>query len=200
MWEYPRICSNYPQTAIQLVSGYAETRQQGDATQELEQNLLHKPIAARRLLLRVRKLLDELQLKKAEKKPTVMIVDDDEDVRQLYRINLGKLGYNTLDASNGEQAIDQYQQSLDRNDPIDVIILDLTIPGGMGGMETAQCLRSMNTHAKLIVSSSDTCSQVMTNYEKYGFQGALEKTFNKNQIQDVLNQVLSSYDEPLNLD
>jgi CheY-like chemotaxis protein len=126
------------------------------------------------------------------RKPTVMIMDDDENIRTLFAINLKKLGYNTVSASSGEKAVTLYRQSLQSDHPIDVCILDLTIPGGMDGQQTAQQLLAIDAHAKLIVSSGNSFSPVMTDCQAYGFRGAIEKTFDRKKMQQLLTQVLSS--------
>ena len=75
---------------------------------------------------------------------------------------------------------------------IDLIILDLSIPGsGIDGVETAQQLLAMNPDVKLVVSSGDSYGEIMKNYRHHGFSGALEKNFDRAEIQRVLDEVLS---------
>ncbi|MCG6970529.1 MAG: PAS domain S-box protein [Gammaproteobacteria bacterium] len=187
-----KIRKQTPNLKIQLMSGYTENRQQDESVNGLHQRLLVKPFTAQTLLKRVRELLDAPPLVQPMRKPTVMIMDDDENIRTLFAINLKKLGYNTVSASSGEKAVTLYRQSLQSDHPIDVCILDLTIPGGMDGQQTAQQLLAIDAHAKLIVSSGNSFSPVMTDCQAYGFRGAIEKTFDRKKMQQLLTQVLSS--------
>lgn len=143
------------------------------------------------LLARVRNLLDHRATTNSNNKPTVLVMDDDESLRELFQINLERLGYQVILAADGAQATAYYKESLDKSQHIDAVILDVSVPGGMGGTETARQILSLNPRAKLIVSSGDTFGLEMTNYREYGFSGAIEKTFNREQIDRVIRAVLS---------
>ena len=93
--------------------------------------------------------------------------------------------------ADGADAVVSYKQSLEKSHPIDVVILDLTIHGGMGGIEAAEKIRAIDPNAKLIVSSGRTEGDEMKNYQHYGFDGALDKTFDSGTLKDVLEEVLS---------
>ena len=70
--------------------------------------------------------------------------------------------------------------------PIDVVIMDLTIPGGMGGKETAERILALDPEAKLIVSSGYSHDPIMANYRKFGFQNFLSKPYQLSELQKVL--------------
>jgi len=118
-------------------------------------------------------------------------MDDEEDVRELFQLNLERLGCQTIPASNGDETIALYQQALEDGKPIDAIILDLSIPGSLGGKEVAAKIRALNPNAKIIVASGHSEGPEMTHYQDYGFQGALEKTFNREEMERVLERVLA---------
>ena len=182
----------YSKTKIQLMSGYAGNRQQDYINVEFSGKLLKKPFTAQVLLRRVREVLDGEPITDPVSKPRIMVMDDEENVRELFRINLEKLGYDAVLANDGEQAVSYYQQSLQDKTPIDAVIMDLSIHGGMDGKDAAQKILDIDRNAKLIVSSGDSYGPVMTNYREYGFKSAIEKNFDRKKMASVIWQVLSS--------
>jgi len=124
--------------------------------------------------------------------PSILIMDDDEDVRELFTVRLEMLGYNPIMACDGNEAIALYEQALESDEPIAAAILDLTIPGGMGGKEVAKKIRELDPHARLIVASGYSEGPEMTHYAEHGFDGALEKNFNREKLKQVLEQLLAA--------
>ena len=185
-----KIQDEYPATKIQLVSGFAENRHKIVEDPELNRRLLQKPFTAQVLRHRVREILDGHSQPKKINKPTIMVMDDEENVRELFRVNLEKLGYETVLVSNGEQAIGRYQDSLKSDKPIEAVIMDLQIQGGMDGLDAARGILAIDHRAKLIVSSGDSYGQVMSNFREHGFQAAIEKTFDRENMEKVITQVL----------
>jgi len=123
-------------------------------------------------------------------KLTVLVMDDEQDIRELFSLNLKKLGYETLLAANSGDALEIYTSSLESKSPVDVTILDLNIPGSLGGIEVAKKIRLMNVNAKIIVTSGSSNSPVMINYKDHGFDGALEKTFDRKKIKQLLEKLV----------
>lgn len=181
----------WPAVKIQLMSGYAETRHKDPGNLPLAKKVIHKPFAVETLLQRVQELLSERSLDAPRHPPTVMVMDDDDSVRELFRLNLERLGFQFIGAADGAQAVARYKESVEKAQPIDVGILDISVPGGMGGKETAQQILALNSRAKLIVSSGDSYGAEMTNYRDYGFSAAIEKTFDRSEIERVIRQVMS---------
>ena len=124
--------------------------------------------------------------------PSVLVMDDDEDARELFAIRLKMLGYNAILTCDGDEAITLYAQSLKSGEPIAAAILDLTIPGGMGGKEVAKKIRELDLHARLIVASGYSEGPEMTHFADYGFDGALEKNFDREKLKQVLEQLLAA--------
>jgi PAS domain S-box-containing protein len=83
----------------------------------------------------------------------LMIMDDEEMIRVMVGKMLGRLGFETVSAADGEEAIRLYQEAIDQEDPIRGVIMDLTIPGGMGGKEAVIEILKIDPGAKVIVSS-----------------------------------------------
>ncbi len=121
---------------------------------------------------------------------TILIMDDEVDVRELLTLNLNKLGFSIISTSNSDEAIACYQSSLQSNQTIDGVILDLNIPGSMGGSTVATKIRELHAGAVIIVSSGDSASAEMQNFQDYGFDGVLEKTFNREKIKQLFDKVL----------
>lgn len=125
-------------------------------------------------------------------KGKVLIVDDEELVREVGREMLEELGYEVQVASDGAEAIEIYKKAMDSGEPIDVVILDLTIPGGMGGVEALKKLKELDPNVKAIVSSGYSTDSVMSEYSKHGFVGLVTKPYTVEELSKVLHEVLSS--------
>jgi two-component system sensor histidine kinase TtrS len=122
----------------------------------------------------------------------VLIMDDEEMVRRVAGEMLNKLGYAVGFARDGAEAIELYKSAKESAQPFDVVIMDLTIPGGMGGIEAMQRLIALNHGIKAIVSSGYSDDQVMSDYRKYGFAGVLIKPYKINQLSESIRKVLTS--------
>jgi CheY-like chemotaxis protein len=113
-------------------------------------------------------------------------MDDDEVIMELVTSTLVRAGYRVHTCDNGNEAVELYKASMDAGTPYAVSIMDLTIPGGMGGVETARRILAIDPAAVLVVSSGYSDDPVMANYEKYGFRAAIEKPY---RIEDVAEVV-----------
>ncbi len=198
-----------PNLKVLLTSGFTSKTIAHNGLARFASNLLNKPYRKDDLAQRIRLVLDEA-LACVNEQPdavgtkdkfsskdklavsTILIVDDEADVRELFKLNLERLGYRTVLASNGEESITLYQQALENNESIDAVILDLTLPGSMGGKEIAEKIRILDSHAKIIVASGHTAGPEMMHYRDYGFNGALEKNFDRENIRQVLEAVLAT--------
>lgn len=120
----------------------------------------------------------------------VLVMDDDDTIRLGLTALLNELGYKVTATSDGEEAIGAYQAGLTSDQPFDVVILDLTIPAGMGGAEVMQHLKKLDPDVKAIVSSGYATDPIMANYKKHGFQGILPKPFRPEDLSKVMEKVL----------
>ncbi|MBB6482128.1 PAS domain-containing hybrid sensor histidine kinase/response regulator [Spirochaeta isovalerica] len=125
-----------------------------------------------------------------EKNVRVLIMDDDEIIRETLSETIALLGHETEVAADGDEAIAKYKEAFARNRPYEIIIMDLTIPGGMGGKEALIEIQKINENAKVIVSSGYSASQELADYEALGFIDIIEKPYTMSRIKDVLNRVL----------
>lgn len=105
----------------------------------------------------------------------ILVMDDDEDMRESISKLLTVIGYEAVEAKDGAEGIKLYKAAMKSSSPVDVAILDLTVRGGMGGKETMKKLLKIDPDAKAIVLSGYSNDDVLGNYRKYGFKGAIPK-------------------------
>jgi len=136
------------------------------------------------------KTIAQEQKQKPAVKATILVMDDDEMLRKLLEAQLSFLGHKSVLAEDGEQAINKYQQLQDNGTPVDLVIMDLTVPGGMGGLKAAEKLLQRDNKAKIIVSSGYSNDKVVANFREYGFIAALGKPFDIKELRKSIEAVL----------
>ncbi|MDM8518123.1 PAS domain S-box protein, partial [Desulfobacterales bacterium HSG16] len=119
----------------------------------------------------------------------ILIMDDQEPILKMVGRMLNRMGYETIFASDGAQTIEIYLDAYQSGNPFDLVILDLTVPGGMGGAKTIPELLKIDPEVKAIVSSGYSNNPIMSNYEDYGFCGVVPKPYTKSQLSEVLNKI-----------
>ncbi|MCP3926212.1 MAG: PAS domain S-box protein [Desulfobacterales bacterium] len=122
---------------------------------------------------------------------SILIMDDKESIFKMASRMLNRIGYDTFFASDGEQAIEMYKNAFESEKPFDMVILDLTVPGGMGGTNTIPKLLRIDPKVKAVVSSGYSNDPIMANYQDYGFCGVVPKPYTKDQLIELLNKVLN---------
>jgi YesN/AraC family two-component response regulator len=118
-------------------------------------------------------------------------MDDEEMILDIVKEMLNTLNYKVDTALNGQQAVEKYKSSVECNVPYDLVIMDLTVPGGQGGEAAIKELLIINSKIKAIVTSGYSTGQVMSYPQKYGFKERLIKPFNMKSLETTLNKVLS---------
>ncbi len=124
-------------------------------------------------------------------KGRVLVMDDNEDIRELILQMLTLIGYTVDVAVDGDDAISQYRANLNTDEQFDVVIMDLTIPDGMGGADAMQSLLQLDRNVVAIVSSGDPHDPVMKNFEKHGFAASISKPFDFAELHKTLSSVLN---------
>ncbi len=119
----------------------------------------------------------------------ILVMDDEPFIQTLASRMLGKMGYESELAKDGAEAIKKYQKAIESNRPFDAVILDLTVPGGMGGQETITKLIQIDRNVKVIVSSGYSTDPVMSNYRDYGFVAAVRKPYVIKELNDALKKI-----------
>ncbi len=123
---------------------------------------------------------------------SILVMDDEEIIRDMTTEMLEYLGYQVTTCENGTEAIAQYKAARESGTPFSAVIMDLTIPGGMGGKEAAQQILAIDPKACLIVSSGYSNDPIMSDYSTYGFNGAMAKPYNIEEFGQLLSSILSA--------
>jgi CheY-like chemotaxis protein len=119
-----------------------------------------------------------------------LVMDDEEMVREVIGRMLDHLGYEADFASDGSQAIEEFARAKEAGRPFVAVILDLTIPGGMGGKETIKKLLEIDPHVKAIVSSGYSDDLMMADFRKYGFCEVIAKPYKISELSKTLHKVI----------
>ena len=122
----------------------------------------------------------------------VLVMDDEEALREAIAFTISHLGHTVELAENGEQAIELWQTAQKLNRQFDVVILDLAVRDGMGGQLAMQALLKIDPRIKGIVMSGNVLDPVMVQPERHGFKGALPKPFVGRKLQDLLSAVMAN--------
>ncbi len=123
-------------------------------------------------------------------KGKILVMDDEDSVRKFVQRLLKRLGYEVELTKDGMEAIELYQKAKESGNPFSVVILDLTVTGGMGGKETIKKLKEIDPEVKAIVSSGYSNDPIMSEFEKYGFIGVLTKPYEIMQMSKLLNEIV----------
>ena len=120
----------------------------------------------------------------------ILVMDDEASLRKMVGRMLEKLGYEPEFSKDGAEAIQMVKEAKEAKKPYDAVILDLTIPGGMGGKEAIKSLLEIDPEVKAIVSSGYSDDPVLANFQEYGFKDMMPKPFEFQSLSKVLHEVL----------
>jgi PAS domain S-box-containing protein len=125
----------------------------------------------------------------------ILVMDDDERIREVASQILDSIGYEVHTVADGSATLQIYLEAMEKNQPYDAVILDLTVPGKMGGRETVRELLKMDPQACVIVSSGYFNDSIMADYEKWGFKGVIPKPYGIKELSETVADVLKDRDE-----
>ena len=123
----------------------------------------------------------------------ILIMDDDEMIREVVGEMLILMGYEVHFSEDGAEACSKYLESMGKKEKFDLVIMDLTIPGGMGGKDAIKEILKIDPAAKVLVSSGYSNDPVMAEFKSYGFAGVVVKPFEMNELQSLLQKILCNY-------
>jgi len=127
-------------------------------------------------------------------KGRILLMDDEEIVVDVARKMLESLGYEVESTSDGAEAIDLYKKAKESGNPFDIVIMDLTVPGGIGGKEAIKRLLEIDPGVRAIVSSGYSNDPVMSDFKRYGFKGVVAKPYKVKDLAEVLRRVIAEED------
>ncbi|MBU8909872.1 MAG: response regulator, partial [Desulfobacterales bacterium] len=147
----------------------------------------------------------EPDLQKPEKKPApqehvkqsatskgkILLMDDEKMIRSFMDQMLSRSGYDVETCVEGKKAVEIYKKAMESKEPFDVVILDLSNKFGMGGKETMKRLLEIDHNARGIVITGYSDDPAVTNFTAYGFSGFVTKPATKNELNRVINEVIS---------
>ena len=122
----------------------------------------------------------------------IMVVDDEESVLKVACEMLDRMGYTAVPVTSGDRAIELYVAALGTVNCFDCVIIDLTIPGGIGGREIITRLREIDPVVTAIVSSGYSHDQVLANFRDYGFSGIIPKPYSFHEMKTVMESIMKS--------
>jgi len=125
-----------------------------------------------------------------QKKKKVLVMDDEDMVRDIACQMVEYVGFSAIGTANGTDAVKEYAAQKNGGEGFAAVIMDLSIPGGMGGKEAIVEILAIDKDVKAFVSSGYLTDPIMINYQDYGFSGVLPKPFDLVTIQQVLSPLL----------
>lgn len=123
---------------------------------------------------------------------SVLVMDDEEVIRELAAEMLGHLGYEVTTCATGEEAVRKYRLAKEGNKPFSFVIMDLTVPGGMGGRESAKDILAFDPYARLIASSGYSNDPVMADFCDYGFCGSIAKPYTLDELTRIAQYAVAA--------
>jgi PAS domain S-box-containing protein len=120
----------------------------------------------------------------------ILVMDDEEMVSKVAGEMLKQLGHEVVVVKDGQEAIDQYRRAMEEGKKFDLVIMDLTIPGGMGGKAAVSHIRALDSEALVLVASGYSNDPVMASYRNFGFCGAVVKPFMLRELATAVHDAL----------
>ena len=155
-----------------------------------EETLAREPEAIEPKAIDLENIIESTATDSVKQKFSVLIMDDQPGNQRILKKMLKLLGYRVDVIFHGKEAIGYYKKSMKKDqDRYSFLILDLTIPGGMGGKETLEKLREIDPNVVAIVSSGYSNDPILADYKKYGFKGVLPKPFTIEQLETSINKM-----------
>ncbi len=120
----------------------------------------------------------------------ILVMDDEQAIRRLLELMMSQLGYEVECASDGAEAVELFMRATVSGRGFAGVLLDLTVPGRMGGKDAAEQLRKIDPSVKLIVSSGYADAPILSEFQKYGFEDVIRKPYTLTELSEVLTRVI----------
>jgi signal transduction histidine kinase/CheY-like chemotaxis protein len=121
----------------------------------------------------------------------VLLMDDEESIRRVGAVVLQRMGFEAAVAADGEEAVRRFTEAREAGQPFDLVILDLTVPGAMGGKTAIELIRKIDPQVPAIVSSGYSNDPVMADFSRFGFQAMVLKPYEVLILATTIRQLLS---------
>jgi len=121
----------------------------------------------------------------------ILVLDDERPILKMIGRMLSNMGYATETVTDGAEAIQRYRETHESGEKFDLVILDLTVPGGLGGAGIIPELLKIDPNVRAVVSSGYSNDPIMANFQDYGFCGVVPKPYSQEQLSNLLNDVLN---------
>ncbi len=125
-----------------------------------------------------------------QKTAKILVMDDEDAIRTITCLLLEKMGYTSMATPDGETAVEEYRKALVAGSPYDAVIMDMTVPCGMGATEAIKKLKEIDPNVCAIVTSGFASEVNHEELHKQGFSGVLKKPYLSENLRDVLNSLL----------
>lgn len=122
----------------------------------------------------------------------ILVMDDEKEICTIMTDMLVFIGYEAESAYDGAEAIEIYKKAMDTGEPFDAVIMDLTVPGGMGGKAAMKVFLEIDPNINAIVSSGYSNDPVLSHYKEYGFRGCISKPFSLNELKKTVGNVITA--------
>jgi two-component system, cell cycle sensor histidine kinase and response regulator CckA len=122
----------------------------------------------------------------------ILVIDDEKSIRDLATTTLNLMGCDVVACPSSSEGVERFIRANQEGRPFDLVIMDLTIPGDLGGNEAMQQILSISPKARGVASSGYSEGSVMAHYREYGFQAALSKPYNIGDLQRIVSNMLVS--------
>jgi CheY-like chemotaxis protein len=122
--------------------------------------------------------------------PRILAMDDEPGIRALLSAALSHFGYDTVTVADGADAIREYQRALNERQPFAAVIMDLTVPGGMGGKEAIKALKQIDPNVKAIVSSGCSTDPAAAEFASHGFVARADKPYRIQELGAIIQSTL----------
>ncbi|WDP85493.1 MAG: response regulator [Desulfobacter sp.] len=133
----------------------------------------------------------QTDLSNSDSNARILVMDDEEQIRTVTQKMLEKFGYVVTLSADGQSAVEEYRKALDQNRAYNLVIMDLTVPGGMGGKEASQLILDMDPSACIVVSSGYSEDPIMAEYKSYGLKGIIAKPYRLATLKKTIHSLIS---------
>jgi len=121
----------------------------------------------------------------------VLVMDDEDMVLDVCKHMIKSMGYYVSTVKNGQELINKYKEAIKTDEPFDIVIMDLTIRGGMGGIEAIKILKQIDKNVKAVASSGYSNDPIFAKYKEYGFCGFVTKPYKFEELKKVIDKLLT---------